>query len=90
MLIGKYENTNYDYGYSSANYPDTLMLYENNRFASKYWGKGKYTINSSLRGTCIEFNLEFGGKETYISRFWFGKPRIEVNEDFNHFYMKIK
>lgn len=37
MIEGTYVNKNYEDSNGGANFPDTLKLYENQRFESNYW-----------------------------------------------------
>lgn len=95
-IVGTYINKNYDYVPTIVEIPyvpDTLTLFKNNQFASRFWGKGSYNITSSINGTKIElvYSYEFGkaGYQTFIKRLGFGKPKIILNGDRNHFYEKI-
>jgi hypothetical protein len=97
MLIGLYENKNYKYTPFLPDIPydaDTLILLENNKFISSYFGKGNYKLLYSIKGTEIDlsYNYEFGtaGLNTSIRRLGFGKPKIILFELENHYYEKIK
>jgi len=95
-IVGKYVNRNF---YNSPplpeipSCPDTLTLFENNRFYSKYWGNGSYKINTTIGGT--EITLFYGDKfgegalTTVIKRLNFGKPKIILSFDQNRFYQKL-
>lgn len=95
-LIGKYVNMNYDSksGGEAPCVPDTLILLENNQFISAFFGNGTYEVSHTLKGTVISlgYNYEFGkaGFDAYITRMWFGVPKIIINRDMNHYYEKIK
>lgn len=92
MLIGKYINVNFEISpaVETAKFLDTLYIYENNRFYSQYYGKGRYYLSYSLNGTKIDMNCSNSGRNTSIRRDWFGKPKIILFRDINHCYIKIK
>lgn len=90
MLIGSYYNSGYENSPLTPNVPDSLILMEDNRFKSEHWGKGKYEVVRSLSGTRIIFSFDSGKESfsTYIFREWFGKPKIVLFRDINHFFIK--
>ena len=97
MLIGNYENTNYEYGPFVAELPygnDIITLNVDNSFSSTYWGNGQYDIEYSISGTQINlsYNYEFGqaGFHSQIERHFFSEPRIILMRDMNHFMRKTK
>jgi hypothetical protein len=95
MIIGKYANKNFKYRAIAEvpHIPDTLYLDLNNKYISKYWGKGTWSITHSIEGTYIRlesYEKEFGPSiSTYFSRIWYGKPKIIMFMDLNHYYEKI-
>jgi hypothetical protein len=96
MVVGDYENCNYDYQSfipKVPNYPDRLTLMENGEFYSPHWGEGVYEINYLVSGTEIRlsYKYEYGtaGYKAVISRGWFGKPKIILVSDLDHYYKKI-
>lgn len=93
MMTGTYVNRNYENDFINENphIADTLVLFENNRFVSRYWGKGVYKTSYTFRGTKISLNGNDGnGLTTYINRIMFlGNPKIILYEDLNQYYEKI-
>ncbi|MCL9806841.1 hypothetical protein NAT51_15000 [Flavobacterium amniphilum] len=79
MLTGRYANKNYKYEFigNIANKPDTLIIRENNEFESPYYGKGKYDISYSLKGTEIHMTHGEGYTTTTIN----GEVITLSNED---------
>lgn len=72
---------------------DTLVLFDNNKFASSYWGNGVYKLSHSLKGTKIHliYKYEFG-KARYVAnveRVLFSNPRIIISTN-DIYFMKIK
>lgn len=58
MITGTYvSNGN---GIDGPNKNDTLIILENNTYVSQSWGKGKYTLNNSGKGTAI--NIHYGSR----------------------------
>ncbi len=97
MIEGEYENCNYNYEPFIAEIPyspDMLTLMENNQFFSPHWGQGSYDINYSITGTEIKLSYKYAfgtaGYRMNISRGWFGKPKIMLVSDMNHYYEKVK
>src|SRR4051812_21182670 len=86
-IVGKYVNRNYQNNIIAEvpNTADTLVLFNNNRFESKFFGKGNYKISYSFEGTHIilKYKDEFGkaGFETSISRINWGRPKIILDSD---------
>ena len=96
MIEGRYINRNYNNSSNNVEIPhveDTLFLLKNNQFLSGFWGKGSYRIIYSVRGTEIElrYNYEFGkaGFRAFIKRMYFGKMKIILDSDQNHYYEKL-
>ncbi len=96
MIEGPYINRNYNNSSNKVEIPhvaDTLVLLKNNQFSSGFWGKGSYRIIYSVRGTEIQltYNYEFGkaGFRAFIKRLYFGKPKIILDHDQNHYYEKL-
>lgn len=93
MMTGTYVNRNYENDFINENphISDTLVLFENNRFASRYWGKGVYKTSCTFRGTKISLKGNDGnGLTSYVNRImYFGNPKIILYEDLNQYYEKI-
>jgi len=93
-LVGKYANTNFNYPPVIAEVPyepDTLILYTNNTFESAFLGNGTYKISYYINGTKIDLTQDRSGTSfnTSISRLYFGKTKIILVKDLNHYYEKI-
>ena len=95
-VVGKYANKNSENPIcclEAPHVPDTLKLNTDGSFISKYYGNGKYDIGKGFE-TEIEFKCTDSGKEllirTYFENKLFGKPRIILNADMNHYYEKIE
>ncbi len=90
MLTGTYVNINYENSpaVETAKRTDTLYIYEDNSFYSRYYGKGTYHLSYSFSGTKIDMSYKSSGRNTFIKRDWFGKPKIILFRDINHFYIK--
>lgn len=92
MLIGVYANKNFKHSPIGPNIPDTIVLYENNRFVQSYMGNGSYKISFSIKGTKILLDYDdVTATDFYIniSRIWFGKPKIIFFKDTGHCYEKF-
>lgn len=88
MLIGTYINKNYEHSIFGAHYQDTLKLLSNSQFKSSFWGgTGQFKISYSIRGTEILLNSS-NSLSTYVTRGFFGKPRIVIDRDLNNYYLK--
>ncbi len=92
MLVGDYYNINYENSpaVETSKNSDILSLKGNNTFYSNYYGEGSYKINYSILGTTIKLYYNSGSaviKKT-VKRNWFGKPKIIMFEDINHYYKK--
>lgn len=81
-------------GIDEPNKNDTLILLENYTYESQSWGKGKYTLNNSGKGTTIkiQYDYEFG-KASYqmsIERNFYIKPKLVFDFDQDYYFEKIK
>ncbi|MCH4895561.1 hypothetical protein E0494_02460 [Marinilabiliaceae bacterium JC040] len=97
MIVGVYVNYNYQGDICIPGVPDvadTLYINKDGTFHNKYWGKGTYELETTHRGTSIDFNVSDGsgnmGMFLYFSRRYFGEPRIDLYLDTDHYYKKIK
>ena len=91
MLTGIYINVNYENSPAAeaSRNLDTLYIYADNTFYSRYYGKGRYNLSYSLGGTEIDLNFQNSGLNTSVSRVFFGKPKIGIFWDISHYYVKI-
>jgi hypothetical protein len=87
MLLGTYVNKNYENSIFGGNYLDTLILFGNNQFESKYWGSGRFELSYSFKGTKISMHSS-NSLFTTAYRSWFSNPRILIVRDFNTYYEK--
>jgi len=97
LLSGTYINENYKCKSALVEIPhtlDTLIMLKNNKFTNSIWGNGVYRLSHSISGTKIHFiyNYEFGKGvyTTSINRSLFGPITINLDEDVNYYYEKIK
>lgn len=96
MVEGKYVNRNYENSFIGENphVADTLIIKSDNRFESKFYGKGNYKLSYNLGGTQIRliYKDEFGQTSfgTSIDRLFFlGNLRIILFKDLDQYYEKI-
>ena len=91
MLTGVYININYENSpaVETSRNLDTLYIYEDNTFSSRYYGNGKYNLSYSLKGTEIDLKYKSSGYNTFVTRGFLGKPKIILFSDINHYYVKI-
>lgn len=94
-LYGRYVNTNYQNPIccvEAPHQPDTLILYRNGSFESRFFGKGRFQISNTI-SPGIELHYKSFEKSalysTYFSNKLFDKPKIILNADMNHVYTKI-
>ncbi|MCJ8154212.1 hypothetical protein MKJ01_10620 [Chryseobacterium sp. SSA4.19] len=94
-LYGKYANTNYQHlicCVEAPHEPDTLILYSNGNFESRFFGKGRFEVYNGISSR-IEFHYKSYEKSasfnTYFSNKLFEEPKIILNADMNHVYTKI-
>ena len=93
MLAGTYiSKDNSDFA-DTPSFGDTLTLYENGKFSSDTWGDGTYELKYSVMGTIINitYNYEFGkgGYSRSVYQPLFGKPRININEDLESYFLRL-
>ena len=95
-VYGKYANKNYEQPICCVEAPhkaDTLILYKNGNFESKYFGNGTYAIGSSFETNIDIYYRDFGKNaifRTYFENKIFKNPKIILNADTNHYYEKIE
>ena len=94
-LYGKYINTNYQNSIccvEAPHEPDTLILFNNGNFESRFFGKGQFEVSNGISPE-IEFHYKNFDKSasysTYFSNKLFEKPKIILNADTNHIYIKM-
>lgn len=94
--FGKYANMNYNADIccvEAPHKPDTLTLYKDGSFRSKFYGKGTFVIESGFTTRIILKYTDFG-KSTIYNTYFTNKIneelRIILNADSNHYYEKIK
>lgn len=94
-LYGKYINTNYQNPIccvEAPHEPDTLILFRNRNFESRFFGKGQFEVSNGISPR-IELHYKSFDKSalysTYFSNKLFEKPKIILNADTNHVYTKI-
>ncbi|MCX8533864.1 hypothetical protein [Chryseobacterium luquanense] len=94
-LYGKYINTNYQNSIccvEAPHEPDTLILFSNGIFESRFFGKGQFEVSNGISPR-IEFHYksyeESASYNTYFSNKLFEKPKIILNADMNHVYTKM-
>ncbi|MFL9835079.1 hypothetical protein [Chryseobacterium terrae] len=94
-LYGRYVNTNYQNPIccvEAPHEPDTLILFRDGHFESKFYGKGRFEVGNGISPR-IEFHYksyeEPASYNTYFSNKLFYKPKIILNADMNHVYTKI-
>ncbi len=71
---------------------DTLVLYEDNTFRSKFYGMGTYKLYNGLNPEIELHYTDFGQPAAYKTYFLngiFEKPKISLNADSNHYYEKL-
>lgn len=94
-LYGMYVNTNYQNPIccvEAPHEPDTLIMYSDGNFESRFFGKGQFEMSNGISPR-IEFHYKSFGKSalfsTYFSNQLFRKTKIILNADMNHVYTKI-
>lgn len=94
-LYGKYVNTNYQNTIccvEAPHEPDTLILFNDGKFESKFYGKGWFEIYNGISPRIQLHYTSFGKAalfNTYFSNKFFEKTKIILNADMNHTYTKI-
>ena len=95
-IYGKYVNRNFEQPICCVEAPhkaDTLILYKNGNFESKFFGTGTYKIGSGFETNIEIYYKDFGKNaiyRTYFENKIFEKPKIILNADTNHYYEKIE
>ncbi|MFC3160630.1 hypothetical protein SAMN05443633_10242 [Chryseobacterium arachidis] len=94
-LYGRYANTNYQNPtccVEAPHEPDTLILFRDGHFESKFYGKGRFEVSKGFE-TRIKLHYISNGVpasgNTYFSNQLFEKTKIILNADLNHVYTKI-
>ncbi len=94
-LYGRYANTNYQNPIccvEAPHEPDTLVLFRDGHFESKFYGKGRFELN---KGLVTRIKLHYISDRisalgnTYFSNKLFEKTKIILNPDMNHVFTKI-
>ncbi|MGO4709711.1 hypothetical protein AB4Y90_11470 [Chryseobacterium sp. 2TAF14] len=94
--VGKYANRNYNTEIccvEAPHKPDTLTLYKDGSFKSKFYGNGKFAIEGVFNTRIILKYSDFGKDaiyNTYFTNKINEELRIILNADNNHYYEKIK
>ncbi|SMP18851.1 hypothetical protein [Chryseobacterium profundimaris] len=94
-LYGKYVNTNYENPIccvEAPHEPDTLILFCDGHFESKFYGKGYFDVSNRFTSRIIlhyTSDDKAASLNTYFSNKLFEKPKIILNADMNHVYTKI-
>ncbi len=94
-LYDKYVNTNYQNPICCVEAPheaDTLILFRDGHFESKFYGKGHFEVTNGINPEIVLHYKSFGKPalyRTYFSNKLFEKPKIILNADMNHVYTKI-
>lgn len=96
MIVGKYVNRNFEDRFIAENphVEDTLMIFSNNRFFSKFYGKGNYELSYDIDGTYIELNYKDEAGQSRLKtsirrKFLLGTFKIDLCYDLNQYYEKI-
>ncbi|QQV01890.1 MULTISPECIES: hypothetical protein [Chryseobacterium] len=94
-LYGKYINMNYQNStccVEAPHEPDTLILFSNGNFESRFFGRGQFKVSDGISPK-IEFHYKSFDKSilysTYFLNKLFDKPKIILNADTNHVYVKM-
>jgi len=92
-IIGKYANMNFENPHccgEAPHKPDTLVLFNNGTFKSKFYGNGNYKFENNN----LDLNYDYiNGKAKYkttVSNRLSQNIRIILNEKLNHYYEKIE
>ncbi|MBO9694275.1 hypothetical protein [Chryseobacterium sp.] len=94
-IYGKYINMNFDKPICCVEAPhtaDTLVLYEDNTFRSKFYGMGTYKLYNGINPEIEIYYTDCGQPAAYKTYFLngiFEKPKISLNADSNHYYEKL-
>ncbi|MGL6125607.1 hypothetical protein [Chryseobacterium artocarpi] len=96
-IYGKYVNRNFDKPICCVEAPhteDTLILYEDKTFESKFYGAGTYILYNGINPEIELFYKDFNHSssaiyKTYFLNGIFEKPKIMLNADMNHYYEKL-
>ncbi|WP_367389792.1 hypothetical protein [Lewinella sp. LCG006] len=90
MITGNYINSNFEHSAMEPQTYDELAIFNDGTFDSVYFGHGVYELSNSFMATKIKLKATNGSLNfsTYITRQWFGKPKIIFSADANHYYKK--
>ncbi len=73
---------------------DTLVLFQNGKFHSGFYGKGTYQLDYSMWGTSINIQYEYemgrAALNASINKPLFGEPRIMLVSDLDYYYIRVK
>lgn len=90
MVAGEYS---FDFAGVAAEEPrqgDRLTLKPDGQFASDTWGTGRFRLNGSR--ITLEYVYEYGkasNSYTIYRPFFWGRPRIKVNADLDHYFGRV-
>jgi hypothetical protein len=68
---------------------DHLTLYEDGHFESDTWGTGTFKINGTNLILLYEYTFGKAAFECKLFRpFFWGKPRIKIDQNLNYYYIR--
>ena len=90
-IIGTYVNYNFGRicGPEISDKPDTLILQDNNKFISSYYGKGEYSVSGKTITLNYQYELGTAGFDASFEKTLFSKPRIILNYKLDCYYEKL-
>ncbi|OSY88194.1 hypothetical protein WH52_05260 [Tenacibaculum holothuriorum] len=92
-MVGVYVNKNFQNKIcciETPHIPDTLRLFKDGSFFSKFYGKGKWKVNNRFDRIEFILNSKQVSIYTHISNKLFERKKIMMNENTNHHYEKIE
>ncbi len=96
MVSGTYVNSNFNYDPFLVEIPyrpDTLILADDGKFNSNYWGRGTYQVTHHFIYTQITLSYNILGKGSItfnMNRYCYWLPQIILFDVEDHAYRKIK